>query len=379
MKILHIVTSIENKSAGPSYSVPSLCKALIRNGCSIKLLCLGNDDSNKEDIDFDVEFFPRTGFFGKRLASVLGSSLPMKNRIKDLAGEYDLIHSHMLWKMPNIYPGEICKNSRVPLVISPRGTLSKWALKHNNWKKQLSMLIGQKNTLEIASMFHVTAESEKNDVIEFGLNPSMFSVVPNGIDIPDLITKDKKKRVVFLSRIHQKKGIDILIKAWGNIFREYKDWELAIVGPDDGEYARQLKNLVEKSEVGNITFTGKIYGEEKNHFLQESSLFVLPTHSENFGMVVAESLANRTPVICSKGAPWQGLIENECGWWIENNQEQLETTLKTALSLPLSDLEVMGNRGRDWMVEDFSWDRVAKKMKADYEQLIAKQRMNYEQ
>lgn len=129
------------------------------------------------------------------------------------------------------------------------------------------------------------------------------------------------------------------------------------------ELSKQLK-------CERINFTGKIYGDEKISFLQNSDLFVLPTHSENFGMVVAEALVNEVPVICSEGAPWADLKENECGWWIEIGEEPLTQTLREAMSLDSHILKKMGKNGRNWMIKEYSWDSIAKQTIEVYKWLL---------
>jgi len=119
-----------------------------------------------------------------------------------------------------------------------------------------------------------------------------------------------------------------------------------------------------------VTFKGEVLGSEKEAAYQSSDLFVLPTNTENFGIVVAESLANGTPVIVSKGAPWSGLEPRRCGWWVDNDEESFTAALCRAMRLPLAELEEMGRRGRVWMEKDFGWDLLAHRMLSAYEWLL---------
>jgi len=373
MKIMHIVTSIEDEFAGPSYSVPSLCNALQSNGCDITLYVLNNVPNNKK-YNFKIQSFERNSFPSKKISNLLGLSRKMYKSIEKDIENYDIIHSHMLWKAPNYYPGILSKKYQKPFLIAPRGTLSEWALNYSSWKKKLILKLGQKKALDAVTCFHATALEEKEDISKFGYKDIPCAILPNGIDIPELKnkTKDKKfKRLTFLSRIHEKKGIDFLIKSWSKIQNQFPDWELFIVGPtENNPYADNMEKLSKELKCDRIIFTGQIYGDEKISFLQNSDLFVLPTHSENFGMVVAEALVNGVPVICSKGAPWEKLEEKNSGWWIDIGEEDLTKHLKIAMSLNEATLTEMGKNGREWMIKDYSWDSIAKQTIEVYKWLL---------
>lgn len=366
MKIMQVVTHIGDESTGPSYSVPSLCTALQKNGCDITLYTL-LDIPNKEFL-FKIKNFPRSRFPVK----ALGRSPEMYSFMLEHAKEFDLIHSHMLWMAPNYYSGIVADKYNIPYVCSPRGTLSKWALTQSVWKKKIVLELGQKHALNTVNCFHATAEQEYHEIQEAGYPNVPCTIIPNGIDIPDLpFKKDKEhKRLTFMSRIHAKKGIDNLIKAWVEIQNSFFEWELSIVGPDNNNYAQEMKILAKDVGAKRLTFTGELKGEAKIDFLSNSDLFVLPTHSENFGMVVAEALACEVPVICTKGAPWKGLVENDAGWWIEIGVEPLKRSLEKAMSLAKEERREIGQNGRKWMERDFSWDKIAKDMIKTYKWLI---------
>ena len=366
MKIMQVVTHIGDESAGPSYSVPSLCTALQDNGCEVTLYTLLDIPDKK--YNFKIKNFPVSNL----PIRALGRSPEMFNAMLKDAPNFDLIHSHMLWMAPNYYSGLVANKLNIPYVCSPRGTLSKWALRRSSWKKKIVLAIGQKKALNTVSCFHATAEQEYNEIREAGYPSTPCTIIPNGIDIFQLPERKEKqyKQLTFMSRIHPKKGIDNLIKAWIDLQDIFMAWELLIVGPDNNEYAEELKLLVDSLGGKRITFTGEVKGEDKIRLLTNSDLFVLPTHSENFGMVVAEALACQVPVVCTKGAPWSGLVENNSGWWIDIGVEPLKLSLKEAMSLPEADRISMGKNGRKWMKRDFSWDRIAKDMIKTYEWLI---------
>jgi glycosyltransferase involved in cell wall biosynthesis len=366
MKIMQVVTHIGDESAGPSYSVPSLCTALQENGCEVTLYTLLDIPAKK--YNFKIKNFPRSNIPTKALGR---SPAMFKTLLKD-APDFDLIHSHMLWMAPNYYSGIIADKFKKPYVCSPRGTLSQWALSQSIWKKKIVLALGQQKALNTVSCFHATAEQEYDEIKQAGYPMVPCTVIPNGIDIPTLPDREEKKlqRLTFMSRIHAKKGIDNLIKAWVELQDFFITWELIIVGPDEHKYAKEMKALAKSLGAKRITFMGEVKGQDKIHLLTNSDLFVLPTHSENFGMVVAEALACKVPVICTKGAPWQGLIDNDAGWWIDIGIEPLKISLKEVMHLSETERAQKGVNGREWMKRDFSWDKIAKDMIKTYQWLI---------
>ena len=142
---------------------------------------------------------------------------------------------------------------------------------------------------------------------------------------------------------------------------------MKIVGPDNEGYLATMRELATELNLQRTSFSGPAYGSDKQATLAAADLYILPTHSENFGMTIAEALAASLPVIVGRGAPWQGVEEKGCGWWIENSVEEVVGTLREALSLSTQELDERGRRGRRWMEEEFSWTVIAEEMAAAYQ------------
>ncbi|WP_119628167.1 glycosyltransferase [Methylocaldum marinum] len=368
MKVIQVVSGIHNQAAGPSYTVPQLCKTLRQRNCQVELHTLEPLAVPDGRNDYNIQAYRRVEV---PLLNRFGISPEMMSGLDRAAGSADIIHNHGLWLMPNMYAYRIAYKRRVHFVVSPRGMLSAWALNHSKWQKRLVWFWKQKQALERAACFHATAECELEEIRDLGFSAPV-AVIPNGIDLSSEMRRPPsgKRRLLFLARIHKKKGVDILLNAWRYLENRYPNWELTIAGPDDGGYLSDMKQLASALQLGKVEFVGPIYGKQKENLLLSSDLYVLPTHSENFGMTVAEALAHGVPVIVTKGAPWQRVEDYRCGWWIDLSEETLITCLDNALAMEDQELRSMGDRGKTWMLQQFSWSSVAEKMERTYSWLL---------
>ena len=182
--------------------------------------------------------------------------------------------------------------------------------------------------------------------------------------------------MLFLSRIHPKKGVSELLRVWRKVEPDFSQWHLIVAGPDLDGYQSRIRREVFDSKIANrVTFAGMLSGSERKAAFANADIFVLPTHSENFGIAIAEALAFGLPVITTKGAPWKELIAHECGWWIDLGDADLMQSLKGALCLPKAELAAMGERGRALMARKYSWRQVAGQMKQSYEWLLSRNDM----
>jgi glycosyltransferase involved in cell wall biosynthesis len=287
-----------------------------------------------------------------------------------------LIHDHGLWLPNNHVVAVETRRLGIPRIVSPHGMLEPWALQHKAWKKKLAWFLFQRRDLETAQVLHATAMSEALQLKE--LCPQVpIVVIPLGVDLPESkeaeIPSSGGFQVLFLSRIHPKKGLLNLIKAWKIL--ELRHWNLAIAGSSDDGYRGVIEKKVEELELtGTVRFVGSVEGEEKWQLYKESDLFVLPTFSENFGFVVVEALACGIPTITTKGAPWSDLITHQCGWWIDIGISPLVEAMKEATSLSQARRREMGSRGRMLVASKYTWDRATEQMLDVYEWMLGRER-----
>jgi glycosyltransferase involved in cell wall biosynthesis len=355
--------STSHEASGPTYSVVRLCEALSNQAPFTKLVTLESDVPVERGIQrtFPYGVGPRR----------LGNSPSMRLWLKKMArkGAVELLHNHSLWMMPNVYPGNIAARYSIPYMVSPRGCFTEYAMSIGSVVKKLFWPLVQKPSLRAVSAFHATAMSEYHDIRRMGFYQPV-AIIPNGVDIPEVSSVDRDQNcrtILFLSRIHPNKGIDMLLPAWKAVQDRFPEWRLLIVGPDENNHLSEVKKLANHLNVERVVWGDPVYGREKFDLMSSSDLFILPSYSENFGMVVAESLASGTPAIVLKGAPWSGIEHNHAGWWIDADIDSIQRCLETAFSMSSESLRQMGLSGRAWMRREFSWDAIAEKMYRTYE------------
>lgn len=372
MNVVQAVPGLSAESSGPSYSVPALCDGLIRNGCDVSLAFAGaipRRDFPCEIINAPISRIPHPR---------LGRSPELLQALKAAVADAQIIHNNSLWMFPNVYPAMALNavdplHGRCKLVTAPRGTLSEWSLKHHSLQKKLFGWYAQYAALRATDMWHATCEKEYREIRALGYRQPV-AIVPIGFELDERINsargvKAREKKVVFFGRLHTVKAVDHLVLAWERIQARYPEWRLEIAGPDGGVRG-ELENLVRDHGIPRVSFVGEINGPAKYEFLASSEICVLPSHTENFGVTVAEALACETPVVASQGTPWSGLEANKAGRWVPIGPEPLADALKSLMDQTSEERRMMGLDGRDWMVRDFTWKSIGLKMKMAYEWLL---------
>lgn len=365
MKLVHVVPRFDSEASGLSHSVPQLCKALAESGHCVELFCVA---AGRPIPGVTVNVYRH--WFG---SARLGISPSLAWSLRSHAKGVDIVHNHSLWAFVNVASGWAVANKGAKLVTSPRGTLSAWALSRRRWVKKLLWPL-QKQALSQADLLHATSENEYLDIRKAGFRAPVV-IAPNGVEIPQEKPAEAHKcntrTLLFLGRLHPTKCIDKLIQAWHKVENSFPSWQLVIAGVGSPWYESHLKSLVSSLGLLRVNFIGPVYGEEKSRTYWNADLFILPSHSENFGLVVAEALAHGCPTIVSTGAPWAALVDRDCGWWVDNDIETLSTTMRTAMSRPREQLEKMGSNGRRWVTFAFSWENIAREMEAAYRWTMA--------
>lgn len=364
LKIIHTVQSLQASAGGPAYSVPALAIALQAHGLEVEVW---------------------TGDAGPHLPPGLKvreiSTAALAAGLRDAAkiSKSLLVHDHGLWLPWNHAVAQASRNAGIPRIVSPRGMLEPWALQHRRWKKRLAWFLYQRRDLRAAGMLHATADSEARGFLRAGLT-NLIQVAPNGVDMPFTepapVQHEKSVRtLLFLSRIHPKKGLLDLVEAWRRI--QAPDWQLVIAGPDENGHLAEVRKAVEKAGMSSqFHFPGPLADASKSAAYDSADLFVLPSYSENFGLVIAEALAAGVPVITTRATPWAELETHACGWWIETGADALECTLREAISLSATARHTLGQRGRELIRTRYGWPAIAAAMLPAYERMESAQSFN---
>lgn len=364
VRVIHVITNAASEANGASVSAVRMCELLEMAGADVKLASL-DEPGRPAQPSFALNFRSTP------LLHPIASSGDLKRWLYSQARSEaaTIFHSHGLWRMPNVYAGWAARGPRTRLIVSPHGALAEWALRKSRYRKKAFWALLQRQALGTATCFHATSEAEYDDIRRAGLKQPVC-VLRHGVDLPPPNTIDRKRRVLFLGRVHAQKGMEILLHAWKAVEPAFPDWDLEIVGPGEPRHVRSFETLAVRLGIERAFFRGPLYGPRKLIALQEASLFVLPSFSESFGIAVAESLAAGTPVIVTKGTPWREVEGRGAGWWIDPGQGSLELALKSALSKPSAELEAMGNAGRRWMQSDFAWDDIGVQWAQTYRWLL---------
>jgi glycosyltransferase involved in cell wall biosynthesis len=363
MRIVHTVAATNESLGGPSRSVVGLCEALARSNAGVSLVTtdLGGDCGKPllPGAGCEVTLIPRRqGLLGEcRVAAAFGRAIS-----HSLGGDATgVVNDHGVWRTTNIVAARAARRHAVPLVIHTRGMLMRWSLRHHSWRKRVALSLYQRRILCGAQLLVATSQLEAEELTQEALRVPV-AIIPNGIALPPpapRVLGDGPRRALFLSRLHPKKGAQDLIEAWARLKPE--GWTLWLAGPDEDGYRAQLEQqAAARGILSAIQFLGPVDEASKWRVYSQADLFVLPTYSENFGMVIGEALASAVPVITTTAAPWQAVADEQCGWCIAPGADSLEAALRVALAVPTDELASMGGRGRVFVAREYSWERVAR-------------------
>lgn len=364
MKVIHYIPSIDRTSGGVGSYMQLLAKELGKL-CDLYIVSSVSDNplpienAKVITIPYKISEFHK---LKKEWNSLLIDIKP------------DIVHVNCCWMPQSAFTQKWAKKLGYKVILSPHGMLEPWIISRHYWTKKVpALLLYQKAAVVNANCIHATAESEKDNLLKLGYN-SKVEVVANGIDVDSIVMKDnwkRKKNILFLSRVHVKKGIEFLLEAVAMIKDKIEEYTINIAGEGDSEYILSLKNKAKELGISNIVnFCGGVYGEKKWKLFREADVFVLPTYSENFGIVVGEALACGTPVITTKGTPWGELKTEHCGWWTEIGAEATKEALLSFLTLSEDELKEMGNNGRKLIVNKYSTKKIAIDMYNLYKKII---------
>lgn len=356
MRVLLVATSFDRSYGGPASSVPQLGAALAASGIDVGLWAPNNTARLVQ---------------GKEGTTLLGGTL---DQACAAFGRPDVIHDNGIWLAHNHQVAQRALRASIPRIVSTRGMLEPWALNYKRLRKRVAWTLYQRRDLERAALLHATASMEADNIARLGLRVPV-ATIPNGIDVAirtraPYADPARTRVALFLSRIHPKKGLPTLIEAWRLV--RPSNWELHVAGPDESGHRADIERLVTRAGLAQtIKLIGPRDGEAKADAYRTADLFVLPSFSENFGIVIAEALAYGTPVLSTTGTPWASLLEKDCGWWVAPSLEGIAEGLRQATACGDARRHEMGLRGQALVQSEFSWNGIAQRFNEVYAKLCS--------
>jgi glycosyltransferase involved in cell wall biosynthesis len=380
MRVLHVIPSVAERSGGPATAIVPMCRALQQNGVEVLLVTTdagmngGGQESHYKGVP--AKFFP------SQLGESFKYSRPLAAWLNSHIHEFGVAHIHAVFNHSSIAAAHVCRKAAVPYVVRPLGTLEPWSMTQKSMRKRVFWQVAGKAMLRSAAAVHYTTDAEKNSTENLlGLNHG--KVIGLGVEV-NSSTKEKLAQhfpalvqqpyALVMSRLHPKKGLDVLIDAFLALVRQqekFAHWRLVIAGDGPSDYASKLKQMASPSD--RIMFTGWLDGEEKDAVLSGASLLVLPSRQENFGMCVMEALARSVPVLVS---PHVNLAEEivlaNAGWIATVDKDTLTTRLGEALD-DEEERAVRGRAGKQLSMK-YSWENAAKQLRDLYIDIMDSQK-----
>ena len=388
MKVLHLIPSIALVRGGPSIAVIEMVKSLRNTDIDAEIVTTNDDGDVLLDVPLNklheyqqvpVRFFAR---FSPSIHAVreFAFSPSLTAWLWQHLQDYDLLHVHAIFSYPSTIAMAIARIKNIPYITSPHGLLCEWSLQQNYRKKKLYLNLIERKNLFSAKVVHLTAKQEKEELELSKLNlPSIIQ--PLGLDMPRLISDGRQQLhqilsiplqtpiILFLSRLHPKKGLDYLIPALAKL--QDQNFAFVLAGKGTAEYEAEVDRLVQQNRLSDRTYKlGFVSGEKKNICLQGADLYALTSHSENFGVAVLEALASGTPALVTKGVALSDLVkEQSLGWVVDLEVNAIANSIQDFLS-NLDVAKQKGDQAARYVAEHYTWDKTALNLKSIYENIL---------
>ena len=371
-KILHISNVVNKGGGGVSKVVNKLFSMQSESGLRASLWFWGNKADEEEILgEKDFQKLNILAVNKNILSFFKAAFLLFKNKGNDL-----VVHQHGIFLPISILSIISTRNAKT--IINPHGYLEPEKMKVSSFKKRIVLALYERRNLRKSKCLVACSKKEAISLREFGLKQPI-AIVPNGIDANFIahsldnkkeiknIFREKnnidtdKKILLFLSRIHPFKGLEVFLKSIFIIRDDFRknNWIFMIAGTDELNHEAELKDFVKEKEIQDIVmFVGPKFGKNKEEILDSADCFVLPSKGENFGIVVTEAMARGLPVITTKSTPWAALNQNNCGWCIERDEKEFILTLKELFVTEDSKLLEMGKNGVRLVKNEYTWEKI---------------------
>ncbi|MEM2001641.1 MAG: glycosyltransferase [Candidatus Methanomethylicaceae archaeon] len=377
MRIAFVVGGFYTEASGIARAVASLANCLASIGHQVTLFVPSyrGKDLATSLLNGGVKVVTAKGYWLFRL----GLSPGLRRILSSAIAEFDVVHTHSLWMLPTHYATSAALRHKVPVVASIQGFLDPWALSRSRIRKKVASLLYQRKDLVRAAVLHAVTEAELAQIAAY-IKPRRVAVIPNGVDEKVIhlaldgrsgshyrsaftcvngLYLNNRKIVLFLSRLHVKKGLDLLLDAWNSVAPHFPDWHLVIVGPDDG-FGSFVRRFVETHALGeSVTILPPCYGEAKLSILKAAELFVLPSRSEGLPMALLEALGAGKPVVYTTGCYFPEAARVGAGIEVPSEASAIAHAMVQVMSLSPPERTAMGIRGHELIKSKYTWKHVA--------------------
>ena len=382
MKVLQVVPSLAPEWGGPVKVVNELAGALEVIGVSSEIISAqGRRVGNPETVTNDI---PIHLFETGPIARLWTAHTPgLKKTLARKIPDFDLVHIQELWHYPGYIASKIARSRNVPYIVTIHGELNEWNLQQKRLKKQIYMTAIQRGILQKSAALHAITPAESNRIRQLEIETPV-AMIPNGIhteefeNLPDrsqFVSRypelENRLIVLFLGRIQQKKGLDILAQAFGNLVRTRHDVRLVVAGPDEDNTLTEIKTILKsQGALEKAVFPGMLTGEQKLEALSAADIFALTSYSEGFSVALLEALSAGLPLVITDECNFPEVGDSRAGFVVRPNDSETASALMSLLDS--ADLRrEMSENARRLVRSNYTWERIAEKMFTLYENVIA--------
>jgi glycosyltransferase involved in cell wall biosynthesis len=401
MRILHVIATLSPSTGGPGEACLGLCRELAKRGHEVSIYTTSYGQSGTlcaTDLEYSVDVPAYDSgveirCFAETSRRYYLSSLSLFRALRVTIPSMDIVHIHSIYLFHSTVGAYLCRRARVPYVIKPHGTLDPYLRRRHRVRKWLHETIVERRSFRSAAAIQFTTAEEMMLATESRSCGRLFknavgAIVPNGVVIPEALETGApgadiaglvhkfpelrgKRIVLFLGRINFKKGLDLLAVAFAQLCKQRDDIHLLIAGPDNEGYQIRMTEWLRAANVlDRVTFAGMLRGPYKTAAFKIADMFVLPSYGENFGIAIAEAMAESLPVIVSNRVNiWREIAEAEAGLVIRCDAAELVTAISTLLD-DSGLRQSMGDRGRRLVERSFTWQVVGGEMIKLYERIL---------
>ena len=379
MRVLHVIPGLSLKDGGPTTALHRMAAASAAIGMHVTVATTDDDAGGRLDVPLGratnaggVAYW----YFARSMPISWKPSWPLTLWLARNVARFDVVHVHALFSYTTIIGCRLAFRAGVPVVLRPLGTATPWSLAHHGWKKRPYFSLIERSHLRRAAAIHTTSEAERMDIAALGFGGRAV-VIPLGVDAVDSLQRERAPeaplRLLFLSRLHPKKNVAMLIDSVTDARRAGARVELTVAGDGEPAFRRELEAHARASAAnGAIRFVGHVAGDEKRALLAASDAYALPSHQENFGIAVAEALAAGLPVIVSDQvgiAP--EIAASGAGTVIPVDRAALSSAI-IAMAANVAARLSMGERARTLAADRYSWSLTASMLGKLYADVILK-------